>query len=230
MTTVAVIPARGGSKGIPGKNLIPFCGKPLMVWSIEQALDANGIDSVWVSSDSDEILDVAEQSGARGIKRPKSISGDMASSESAWLHALDELEARGLSVDAMVGVQATSPVRVAEDIERGIQVFFESDCDSLFSAAPLGDFLIWQKAAGDGLRSMNYDYHNRSRRQDFSEQYVENGSFYIFTPQLIRRDGNRLGGKIGMSTMEFWKSFEIDEPEDVAFCALLMKHYILQGA
>src|SRR4051812_6659042 len=111
--TVAIIPARGGSKGIPKKNLASLCGKPLLAWSILHARAAKRIDSVWVSSDDSEILSVAQAYGARGIRRPDELSGDEASSELAWLHALDHIEDSGMQVARIVGMQATSPLREA---------------------------------------------------------------------------------------------------------------------
>lgn len=92
LNTIAIIPARGGSKGIPGKNLLPFCGKPLLAWSIEQALSSKYIKSVYVSSDDDEILEVAESYGAIGIKRPKELATDTSTSEEALLHTLNYKE------------------------------------------------------------------------------------------------------------------------------------------
>ncbi|SVD18174.1 uncharacterized protein METZ01_LOCUS371028, partial [marine metagenome] len=117
---VAVIPARGGSKGVPGKNLLNICGKPLIVWSVLQAKAAEHVDSVWVSSDSPEILSAAERHGAGGIERPDELSGDDASSESAWLHSLEYLENLGVDVDLIVGMQATSPIRESTDIDLAV--------------------------------------------------------------------------------------------------------------
>ena len=91
MKICAVILARGGSKGIPNKNIIDFCGKPLLSWTIEHCRDG-GVDSIYVSSDSDKILEVGEEYGAVSIKRPEEISGDTATSESGWLHALEVIE------------------------------------------------------------------------------------------------------------------------------------------
>lgn len=225
---VAIIPARGGSKGIPKKNLIAFCGKPLLVWSIEQALAAKEIHSVWVSSDDDEILDVAKQYGANPIRRPHSIAGDTASSESAWLHGIDTIMDSGLKIRAVVGMQATSPLRKARDLDDAVRFFFSNRYDSLFSASPLGDFFIWRQKADHTLESLNYDYRNRSRRQDISElQVVENGSFYIFTPDGLLQTGNRLSGNIGYFNMEFWKCFEINNTDDVKLCAAVMSSFLL---
>lgn len=222
--TVAVIPARAGSKGIPGKNLLPFCGKPLVAWSIEQAKMAGGVDSVWVSSDGDDILSVARAYGAHGIRRPDTISGDVASSESAWLHALDEIERQGHKVEWMVGMQATSPLRSAEDIGRAISQAKDQGLDSLLSVAEIEDFFMWGLKSGEPF-SINYDYRDRKPRQQIEKRYLENGSFYIFRPEILRRLGNRLGGKIGLYVMERHKMFQVDNPEDVRLCEAIMRGF-----
>ena len=154
---IAIIPARGGSKGIPKKNLIDFCGKPLVAWSIIQAQMAPQIKSVYVTSDSDEILECAETYNAIGIKRPAEIAGDTATSESAILHAFYQISGR---IDAVVFLQPTSPLRKPDDIPKALDVFFNCDYDSLFSACELHDFLIWEKNERGTLKSLNYDYQN----------------------------------------------------------------------
>ncbi len=224
---VAIIPARGGSKGIRKKNLINFCGKPLVVWSIEQALKAKRISSVWVSSDLTEIQNVAIKSNARIIKRPKSLSTDTSTAEATWLHALKIIEDEIGTVDLVIGLQPTSPLRESFDIDNAIKKFETSKCDSLFSGSEIGDFYIWQKRKNK-ITSLNYDYEHRGRRQDFSKQFVENGSIYLFKPELLKKYNNRLSGKIEVSLMDFWKSFEIDSYDDIELCETLMKHYILK--
>ncbi len=224
-STVAIIPARGGSKGIPRKNLVEVCGKPLIAWSILQALNASHIDSVWVTSDDDEILAVAESFGARPIRRPSEISGDQASSESAWLHALDTIEAKGVAVDLVVAMQATSPVRESSDLDGGLQTLHEQCYDSLLSVTEVEDFFTWRIGADGGVESVNYDYRNRKRRQQIEKRYLENGSFYVFRPQQLRRDNNRLGGRIGLFVMGRHKMFQIDNPEDIELCAAVMRGF-----
>ena len=221
---IAIIPARGGSKGIPGKNLKLVCGKPLLAWSIIQARAAKSINSVWVSSDSNEILAVAEEYGAIAIRRPEGLSGDTASSESAWLHALEEVEHLGVQVDLIVGIQATSPIRSCSDLEAAIgQV--KSEClDSLLTVTEIEDFFNW-RIGSEGPESVNYDYRSRKVRQLIEKRFLENGSFYIFRPEIIRALKNRLGGKIGMYVMERHKMFQIDNPEDIVLCEAIMRGY-----
>jgi len=224
---VAIILARGGSKGIPGKNLIDFCGKPLIVWTIEQLQHAKGIHSIWVSSDSEAILAVSQGCGAEIIQRPAEISGDSATSESGWLHAVELIGDRAGNADIILAPQVTSPLREPSDLERGLSDFFAQKCDSMFSCSVAEDLFFWKKQSDGVWQSVNYDYKNRSRRQDIPTQYIENGSFYIFKKEVLRKYNNRLGGKIGITQMEFWKMFEIDSMEDLRMCEALMKAFSL---
>lgn len=224
---IAIILARGGSKGIPGKNIIDFCGKPLIVWTIEQLKQSRGINSIWVSSDSEKILSVSKACGAEIIHRPAEISSDTATSESGWLHALDYIENKVGCVDIVVAPQVTSPLREPADIERGLSNFQEQKCDSMFSCSVVKGLFFWERTLDGTLKSINYDYKNRKRRQDIFKQYIENGSFYLFKPWVLREYNNRFGGKIGMTEMEFWKMFQIDSMEDLRMCEALMKVFLL---
>jgi len=225
---VAIILARGGSKGIPGKNIVDFCGLPLIVWTIEQLQHSKGVDSIWVSSDSEEILSIGQNHGVQIIRRPADISVDAATSESGWRHALEFIENKIGPVKLVIAPQVTSPLREPGDFERGLQDFQNQECDSMFSCSVAEDLFLWEKAPDEKLKSVNYDYRNRSRRQDIPKQYIENGSFYIFKPEVIRQCDNRLGGKIGMTRMEFWKMFEIDSIEDLKMCEALMRAFLLK--
>ncbi|MCK1594664.1 acylneuraminate cytidylyltransferase family protein [Bradyrhizobium sp. 164] len=222
--TLAVIAARGGSKGIPHKNLLDLCGKPLIAWTVEQARAARGVDVVAVSSDSDQILAAAEAAGALGVRRPDDISGDLASSESAWLHALEAIDARHGRFERVVALQATSPIRESADIERALETFDREHLDSLLSVCEVEDYFNWRIGA-NGPEPINYDFRNRRMRQQIEKRYLENGSFYVLIPSLLREQSNRLGGKIGFHVMERHKMFQIDRPEDVKLCAAIMLSY-----
>ncbi len=228
MNIQCIIPARGGSKGIFKKNIINFCGKPLLAWTIEQCINSDKISNVWVSSDDDDILNIAKKFGAKTIKRPKSISGDKATSESAWEHAIDYLNDNGVSVDIVLGPQVTSPLREVLDIDKAIDKFIKGNYDSMFAASIADDLFFWEEQS-TGITSINYDYKNRKRRQDFKKQIIENGSFYLFKPKVIKNNSNRFGGKIGYSKMDFWKMFEIDNPDDLRMCSALMKEFLIKG-
>ena len=219
---IAIIPARGGSKGIPRKNLIGFCGKPLIAWSIEQAKNSKYIEDVYVSSDDKEILEVSQRFGAKVIPRPKELAADTSSSEDALLHAISYVQdIDNKKNDGVVFLQSTSPIRTNEDIDNAITLFLDSNADSLFSAAMLEDFCVWGKQAGT-LKSITYDYKNRQRRQETEKYYLENGSIYIFKPEVLKKFQNRLGGKIVIYPMPMWQSYEIDTAEDIEICEYFM--------
>lgn len=221
---VAVILARGGSKGIPRKNLADFVGSPLLSWTIRQC-SAGGIEEIHVSSDDVAILEVAEAEGAGTILRPSDISGDTASSESGWLHALEVLEARS-PVDWLFAPQVTSPLRRAEDVRRGIALA-RTDCyDSIFSSSPAGDLMLWQETP-EGLVGVNHDPARRLRRQEVPSLHIENGSFYVIRPSALRTSGSRFSGRIGHSPMEAWQTMEIDDHEDLLACEALFNAFRL---
>jgi CMP-N,N'-diacetyllegionaminic acid synthase len=222
-----IILARGGSKGILKKNIINFCGKPLLAWTIEQCLNVDNVSDVWVSSDDNDVLDVAKFYGAKIIKRPLDISGDTATSESAWLHAINYLEDRNIPLDVVLAPQVTSPLREVVDINNAISKFIKGDYDSMFSASIADDLFFWEES-NNGIDSINYDYKNRKRRQNLKEQIIENGSFYLFKSKIIQNSDNRFGGKIGYSKMEFWKMFEIDNVEDLRMCSALMQEFLIK--
>lgn len=211
---VAIIPARGGSKGILHKNLQPVAGKPLITHSVEHALQAPIVDRVVVSTDDKAIAETAAAAGAEIILRPEKISGDTAASEDALLHALDRLREGGYEPDIVVFLQPTSPLRAASDVEESVQTLIREGADSLMSGTPL-DAFVWGREAGE-LSSITYDYRSRPRRQEIHEHFIENGSIYVFKPWVLRELGNRLGGKIAVYRMSFLQALEIDKPQDLA--------------
>lgn len=219
---LAIIPARGGSKGIPRKNLQPLAGKPLLAHTIEQARRTPAITRVVVSTDDVEIASVAQQYGAEVIWRPAEISGDTATSEAALLHVLDHLQDNeGYEPDLVVFLQATSPLRQPHDVQRAIETLQGEQADSLFSACPVHGF-VWRRE-GDRLSSVTYDYRSRPRRQEIGgEDLIENGSIYIFKPWVLRKYGNRLGGKIAVYRMHPLDSFQVDEPDDLKLIEQLL--------
>lgn len=218
---LAIIPARGGSKRIPRKNLIRLGGIPLLTHSIRHAQDSRSVDQVIVSTDDDEIASVAIGEGAEVIHRPATLSGDDASSESALIHVLDTRRDAGKSdPDLIVFLQCTSPVRDQGDVDRAIEALERHDADSALSVCETKRF-IW-KAGADGPAPVNYDFRARKREQDFDPQYQENGSIYLCKPWILRQHNNRLGGRIVLYEMDYWSSFQIDTPEDVELCEWIL--------
>ena len=208
----AIILARGGSKTIKNKNLKKINGKPLVYWSIKQSLNSKKISKTWVSSDNLKILNYSKKIGAKIILRPKKISGDKASSESAWIHAIDEIK-KDFKVTSIVGIQPTSPIRDSYDFDRAIKKYYKLKYDSLFSANYINDYNSW-KIKGKKLIA-NYNFKKRSRRQDIKNLLLENGSFYIFNSKKFLKNKNRLFGKIGFFIMPKRKSFQIDDYLDI---------------
>lgn len=229
MANVAIIPARGGSKGIVRKNLIELNGRPLVAWPIEQATSAELVDKVFVSTDDDEIGEVASRYGAEVIVRPAELAADTSSSEDALIHAMDCIENdHDTRIDVVVFLQATSPVREAVDIDNAVRKFIEDKADSLFSCTMIEDYFIWEQEQ-DGFHSVNYDYRNRRRRQNIKKRYLENGSIYVFKPEVIRKGNNRLGGRISIYEMPQWKSFQVDSLDDLDLCEYYMKAKLSAG-
>jgi len=224
MKYVAFIPARGGSKGIPGKNIQKILGKPLIAWSIEHALQCPEIGDVYVSTDSEKIRQIALGIGAISpFVRPDDISNDTATTESAVLHFIEWAKSNDkINFDNIVLIQATSPVRYADSLSRAIQQFEKDDLDSLVTVCKSHKF-FWKNP---DFPQASYEVSNRPRRQDIKneeEVYFENGSFYITRTAIYEQEKNRLGGKIGLFEMATEESYEIDEPVEFKVCEEVLR-------
>ncbi|MFA7114681.1 MAG: acylneuraminate cytidylyltransferase family protein, partial [Candidatus Omnitrophota bacterium] len=178
---IVIIPARGGSKGILNKNIINILGKPLIVWSIEAAINASLVNKIFVTTDDNAIADIAKNAGAEIIMRPFDLAADNSTSESALIHAIDALNDRDIYPKNIIFLQATSPVREPGDIDNAMKIFIKEQLDSLFSCCKVRDRFLWEKSE-DSYKSINYDFNDRQRRQDITPKYLENGSIYIFKP------------------------------------------------
>ena len=220
INVICIIPARGGSKGIPRKNVRLLAGKPLIVHSIEQSRLASSICLTVVSTDDDEIAEISTAAGAKVIRRPFEISGDDASSESAVIHTLSELALENIVPDLVVFLQCTSPIRTFDDIDKAVARLIDQNADSLLSVSPNHRFL-WAEVEGKVV-SLNYDFHNRPRRQDMPLQYVENGSIYVFRREIFMHHKNRLGGKVAIYIMDEDASWDIDTAFDMHVAEMLM--------
>ena len=204
MNIEAVILARGGSKGIPKKNIIDLNGKPLISYTIEAAKNSN-VDSFWVSTDCQEIAEVSLEYGAVIVHRPKSISGDKSKSDEALLHFAQE----HTDFDILVFIQPTSPLLTAQDINIGIDMMI--GYDSVFSAYREHWIPRWNL---DDTPD-DWDINNRPMRQDKAEKWVENGAFYITTRNQLLSSKLRYSGKIGIAEMPMSRSFQVDTIEDL---------------
>jgi YrbI family 3-deoxy-D-manno-octulosonate 8-phosphate phosphatase len=212
--TIVVIPARGGSKGVPRKNLRRVGGIPLVARAITSALAATGVDLVVVSTDDPEIAAVAREWGAQVVVRPAALSGDTASSESAVLHAMDELGSRAIDVAIVALVQATSPFIDPADLDRAIERVASGEVDVAFSAIASWGFL-W-RAGATGLIGVNHDLRSRPRRQDRDQEYLETGAFYVMDASGFRGAGHRFFGTVGCVEVGETGALEIDTAEQLA--------------
>lgn len=207
MRWVALLPLRGGSKSIPGKNLRPMAGRPLYAWSLEAALASGCFDAICVASDSAAIRDDARaRYGSRieVVDRAPENATDTASSESVMRELADRVDC-----DVLALIQATSPLTSAEDF-RAARARFERDgLDSLLTGVEVKRF-FWRH---DG-HPLNYDPAQRPRRQDFAGSVMENGAFYFTRRTLFDATGVRLGGRIGVHVMDDVCAAELDEPAD----------------
>jgi len=219
---LAIIPARGGSKGLPGKNLRSVAGKPLIVWSIEQALAAQGLADVVVTTDSPAIAEVARTAGAKApFTRPAELATDAAPTEPAMLHALEQMEQREGRYDAVMLLQPTSPLRLPGTIDRAIRQFAGSGADSLLGVVETHAF-FWQ----DSPVRASYSVENRPRRQDIApadRRYRETGSLYLTRRDPFVEQGNRLAGRIELFKMDEREGWEIDTGTDLAVLDALMR-------
>ncbi len=223
MKTIAFIPVRGGSKSIPLKNIKPFCGKPLVCWNIEALEACPLVDEIVVATDSEEIWStVASQNYKKThlYRRTAQNASDTASTESVML---EYIEFANLTEEELfMLVQATSPLTETVHFTEALNSYFEGEYDSMLTCVRTRRF-FWNE---DGS-SINYDYRNRPRRQNFAGIFMENGAFYINTVKNILRDKNRLSGRIGIYEMPDYTAYEIDEPNDWIILEQLMYQNIL---
>lgn len=217
MNVLAVIPARGGSKGVPAKNLAPVAGRPLVARAVRACLDAPLVTHVAVSTDDPGIAAAARAAGAEVVTRPPAIAGDTATSESAVLHALDAHEAaHGDPVDVVLLVQCTSPFLTPEDVQGVAAAVARDGADSAVTVAPFHGF-VWREdtdsASGAGV---NHDSAHRPRRQDRPQDFLETGAAYAMAAAGFRAAGHRFFGRTALVRTDPARVLEVDDPHDLA--------------
>lgn len=213
MHCIALIPARGGSKGIPQKNLKRINGRTLLQRSIEAAAASSYVNEVYVSSDDDDILAEALRCGAKIIKRPDDLSNDTATSESALLHAIYHLEGKSCNPEILLFLQCTSPFIQSGDIDNLLGKMYEEQADCALSVTHFHGFL-WEPG-DNGLVPIGHEKHVRPRRQDRNPVYLETGAAYAMRVDGFKQAKHRFFGKISYHVMEQMRAGEIDEPIDL---------------
>lgn len=235
---LAVIPARGGSKGVPAKNLLPVGGVPLVARAVRECRAARLVTDVVVSTDDQAIAAAAREAGAEVVLRPAAIAGDTATSEAAVLHAMDAHEAlHGSAVDVVLLVQCTSPFIVREDLDGVAGAVVENGADTALTVAPFHGF-IWRDAdddpavvdtqavgggtavanttVTDGGYGVNHDKSFRPRRQDRPQDLLETGAAYAMNAAGLREHKHRFFGRTELVRTDPARVLEIDDPHDLA--------------
>ena len=203
---LAVIPARGGSKGLPGKNIKSLLGKPLLAWSIESALSSSLIDRVMVSTDSEEIADVASDFGAEVLMRPKELASDTATTISVLTHIAAEVP----EADTFILLQPTSPLREDGLIDSCIEVYEKGGYSNL--------------ATGYWCKAQEFGSHNNMRRQDYKGFFYDDGNVYILSKDIVMK-GQWYGNNICKHVIKSHQNYEIDTETDFIVLEALMRHY-----
>ncbi|WP_320778633.1 N-acylneuraminate cytidylyltransferase [Streptomyces sp. CRN 30] len=223
---LAVIPARGGSKGVPAKNLAPVGGVPLVARAVRECVAARLVTHVVVSTDDHAIAAAARQAGAEVVLRPAAIAGDTATSEAAVLHAMDAHEERhGAPVDVVLLVQCTSPFILSEDVDAVVAAVVRRGADTALTVAPFHGF-VWRDAGDDpaaadptaagGGYGVNHDKSFRPRRQDRPQDLLETGAAYAMTAAGLREHQHRFFGRTEPVRTDPARVLEIDDPHDLA--------------
>lgn len=218
---IAVVPARGGSVGIPQKNIKELLGRPLLDWCVRSALDSGAFTEVYVSTDSEDIAKAAEASGAKVHWRAPVTATSTASTELA----LEDFVSKHDDFDILCLIQCTSPLVVPDDFIKALSIFKERKADSLVTVVRAHRFL-WRvdPKSGDAV-PVNYDPLKRPRRQDWSGELIENGAFYLTAKGLWDKEKCRLGGKMALYEMAEHTLAELDSLVDWEIVAGLCTKY-----
>ncbi|WP_189707635.1 N-acylneuraminate cytidylyltransferase [Streptomyces phaeofaciens] len=215
---LAVIPARGGSKGVPAKNLAPVGGVPLVARAVRECRATRLVTDVVVSTDDQAIAAAAREAGAEVVLRPAAIAGDTATSEAAVLHAMDAHEAlHGSPVDVVLLVQCTSPFLVREDVDGVAGAVAEQGADSAVTVAPFHGF-VWRHSdeTSEGGFGVNHDKSFRPRRQDRPQDFLETGAAYAMDAAGFRTHRHRFFGRTELVRTDPARVLEIDDQHELA--------------
>ena len=227
---IAIIPARGGSKGLPGKNIKPINGKPLIAYAIEAALKAEKIDRIIVSTDDDNIAAIAKQYGAEiPFMRPKELASDTAMAVDNYIYTVNRLETEtGQQIRSFAVLQPTSPLRIAEDIDGAIALFEEKKADSVISYCKESHSVFWHKKIDENGKLINLFENTIANRQDLPVTYYPNGAVYVFSTELIRKR-QYYSDKTYAYVMPRNRSVDIDFIEDFEYAEFLLSQRMLNN-
>ena len=223
MKYLAVIPARGGSKRLPNKNILDLNGKPLIAWSIEAAKKSKKIDDVVVTSDSEKILNIAKQYNVKAIKRPDFLASDTATTFDAIKHAIETLDDK---YEYIVLLQPTSPLRNEKHIDEAIELLEQKNADAVISVCEMEHSPLWSNTLPENLSMNNFlrDEVKNKRSQDLDKYYRLNGAIYICkTDRLLKEKTFFIKDKIYAYIMDRKSSVDIDDEIDFKLAEILSK-------
>lgn len=227
---LGVIPARGGSKGIPKKNIKDMNGKPLIAYTIEAstaAINAGVLSRCIVSTDSTEIGEISRMYGAEvPFIRPEYLGGDTVKSVDVILHALAFAEEQGEHYDAVITLQPTSPMRTAQDLIEGIQMYDEGSMDSLIAVyedVKANGFNYYRMGLNHEGLAEHIEHNTGIRRQDMKPMYVRNGALYISAVELLKERKLIIGDTPLLYVMPKERSIDVDSMMDFEYIEFLMK-------
>ncbi len=221
---LAIIPARGGSKRLPGKNTLELAGKPLISWTIEAALDSEYIDTTIITSDNDKVLNIAKEYKTMAIRRPKELSIDSSSSIDAILHALEQVSKE---YDYAVLLQPTSPLRTSKHIDEAIMLLNNKNADAIISVSEMSHSPLWANQVDDSLSMENFldEQILNKRSQDLSTFYRLNGAIYICNiKKLLKEKTFFIKKNIYAYKMNKKSSVDIDDEIDFKLAEILFEN------
>ena len=224
---LAIMPARGGSKGLPGKNIKEFCGKALIAWSIEVAETCSAIDRVVVSTDDDKLVDVVKKYGAEApFERPAELANDAASTINVIFHTIDWLrEHQNFRPKYILLLQPTSPLRTVEDIEGTIQTLKDKDAQAVVSVCETDHHPWWSNILSEDGNMKDFIMPKilNKRRQDLPKYYRLNGAIYLAATKYLRKRNGFFGPNTFAYEMPKERSVDIDSDLDFKLVSLLLQ-------
>lgn len=223
--TIAIIPARGGSKGLPRKNIKMLAGRPLIIYTIEAALKSKYINQVIVSTEDREIEEVLRECGTKVIKRPEKLAQDNSPTIDTIIHVLELLEIQNNNFDNVVLLQPTSPLRNADDINNAIELFLKSKAKSLVSVCETTHSPYWYSEIEDGyLKPIFEEKYQNMRRQELPKTYLPNGAIYISTSENLKKYKSFYGPETIPYIMPIKRSIDIDTEIDFITAEILIRN------
>ncbi len=225
---IAIIPARGGSKGLPRKNILDLCGKPLIAWTIEKALGSRYIDKLVVSTENQEIAKISKKYGAQVVERPEELARDESPTIDAIMHVINWFEKRGEYFDIIILLEPTSPLRKENDLDNAIELFIENidSADSLVSVGEvhLENPHITKKIENGYVRSLIEIGKDIYQRQQLSKVYFPYGVIYLALMSALKNYKTFYMERTIPYFIERWQNYEIDDIYDFICIEAILQH------